>query len=393
MKKRIHRIIPCSPMDVSGVQHFLEEMARRGRVLKTEPLFHKYAVFEVGEPQAIRYRLTPSDDGREPGETEVRYARELGWEYKLLWGQFHIYASSDPDAPELNTDPQVMAMAMKPAIKRTVNLILCQLLTMFLIFRGIDMFTALLHPSGWTILMMLAMHVLTIFGGVRNLIRLLRMRKMLRSGQSVEPSPAYQKSLPRYWVSFVLVRSFGYAYLLMILLMLGSLIPFEETAPTAEDLSHLPYCSMMEILPQELSEANVQRESRTLDSWNTILSPVNHESYEGFSILLDDSTLVTCSLHVRYHETVNDGYAGLVYDEMIRDVQKDLKEDYYEETLSIEGLDEVYLAGRRSAVLVIRDDDTVLHVICMVHNVDEELNTCLEALRYFAALYEQEVRT
>lgn len=392
MPKRIHRIIPCAPTDIAGVQHFLEEMARKGRILKQEPLFNRYAAFEVTDPQSIRYRLTPSDDGKDPGSDELLFAKELGWEYRLLWNNFHIYASTDPNAPELNTDPQVMALAMKPAIRRTVTQITGTLLILLVLPFWQQFFTVLLSPKGWTILMILAMSLLGILGGLRNLIHLLKMRKSLLEGLPIDPSPAYRRSLPRFWTGFILGRIFGYVYILTFIAVAFSTLfaPPASMLPHA-DLSRLPYASMMEILPDDLTDASIQQESSTLDSWSTFLSPVNHESYEGYSLHLEDSRLVTCSLTVRYHETCSEDYAKLVAEEMIRDLQRDSKEGDFEETLSIDGIDTAYLAGRRSACLVIRDGNTVLHVTCMVHNVDEELETCLTALRGFAALYTQEV--
>lgn len=392
MPKRIHRIIPCTPTDIAGVQHFLEEMARKGRILKQEPLFNRYAAFEITEPRSIRYRLTPSDDGKDPGSDELLFAKELGWEYRLLWNNFHIYASSDPNAPELNTDPQVMALAMKPAIRRTVTQIAAPLLILLILPFWQQFFTFLLSPNGWTILLILAMSLLAAVGGLRNLAHLLKMRRSLLEGKPIDPSPAYRRSLPRFWIGFILGRIFGYVYIFTFIAVAFSTLfaPPSSMLPNA-DLSHLPYASMMELLTDDLAEASVQRKSSTLDSWKTFLSPVNHESYEGYSLHLADSRLVTCSLTVRYHETVSEDCARLVTEEMIRALQRDAKEGDFAENLSIDGLDTAYLAGRRSACLVIRDGDTVLHVTCMVHNVDEELETCLDALRRFADRYTQEV--
>lgn len=384
MSKPIHRPIPCAHYDIQGAQQYLEDMAGRGYILKAEPLFNGYASFDVDEPQAIRYRLTPSADGKEPGE-ELHYAKALGWEYRLLWGEFHIYACSDPEAPELDTDPQVMAMAMEPLVKRRVWALVFSLVLPLIVPIWGSFWSMLLHKNGWAIALVILAMVLNLVGSVRNLVRCLAIRNRLRSGEALSPAADYRRKLWKFYLSFATGRLWGYGYLAGLIYLLAALFLTSGGMDFADYRGEVPFPVMADFLPEPGQSYTFNSESRTIDVWESWLSAENYEYYEGYSLTLADSTGITCTEHVLYHKTVSEGYAELLAAEKTRELEKKNYDTATE--LQIEGLDYCYLISGRSAAMVIRHDSTVLHVSFSMRYVEDEAGFCRDAMIRFAEAY------
>ena len=124
---------------------------------------------------------------------------------------------------------------------------------------------------------------------------------------------------------------------------------------------------------------------RTVSAWESWLSEENYEYYEGYCLTLDDSTVVTCTQHVLYHDTVSEAYAGLVFDEKARELEQ--KYDLSGEALTIPGLDGCILFSGRSAALVICRGDTVMQVTFSMRYIDDESGYCRDAMLRFAENY------
>ena len=54
---RSHRLCPCNPMDIEGIQTWLEDMAQDGLILEKESVFFGFWSFEKSTPQKVLYRL------------------------------------------------------------------------------------------------------------------------------------------------------------------------------------------------------------------------------------------------------------------------------------------------------------------------------------------------
>ena len=133
--RHTYRLCPCSPMDVEGIQSWLEELARDGLVLETDGSFCGIFTFRKETAKTVRYRLTPVrkkqgfwEDSREPSEEEKEYSAQCGWEYVARCGSFHIYSADNPNARPLHTDPAVQAMAMDALRKQQRSLLLSELI-------------------------------------------------------------------------------------------------------------------------------------------------------------------------------------------------------------------------------------------------------------------------
>ena len=119
-----YRLPPCPSYDVEGTESWLSAMAEKGYVLAKDGFLFGFAAFEKAQPQKLRYRLQASQqpigalsENTLPEDAEDLYA-SFGWRYVCARGQFHIFCTDSPDAPELNTDPRVQAIALDVVRKR-----------------------------------------------------------------------------------------------------------------------------------------------------------------------------------------------------------------------------------------------------------------------------------
>ena len=119
--RRIHRLPPCPAYDVEAMESWLSAMAEQGWVLEQDGFFFGVGAFQRQAPQRMRYRLEAaprgagmwSENGGQPDPEAEELSRQMGWKYVASRGDFYIFASDQPEAPELNTDPAVQAIALK----------------------------------------------------------------------------------------------------------------------------------------------------------------------------------------------------------------------------------------------------------------------------------------
>lgn len=126
----IRRFVPCPHADLPTLQAWLEDMAAQGLHLCAGQSFARYALFDQGEPTAIRYRLEPTEvqaDGIQVvvvDEPQTDLAEELGWEVVCTcrWrASFVVYRTADSAVSELHTDPEVQSMALKTVQNRLLR--------------------------------------------------------------------------------------------------------------------------------------------------------------------------------------------------------------------------------------------------------------------------------
>ena len=124
--RRAYRLPPCPAWDVEGMERWLEGMAEKGFFLARDGFFAGFAAFDCGAPRRVKYRLAGAqnpggifrDDMGAPDGEQLELSRRYDWEYLDRRGEFHVYRCLDEDARELNTDPEVEALALNAVKKR-----------------------------------------------------------------------------------------------------------------------------------------------------------------------------------------------------------------------------------------------------------------------------------
>ena len=102
------KLMPMNIYDVAAQQARMEDQAARGWFAVSVPGIFFLAVFEKGEPKAVRYRLEPAPVKEScPDPERLAAYQSMGWEYVDTSGKsMHLWRCDDPDAPELHTDPE-----------------------------------------------------------------------------------------------------------------------------------------------------------------------------------------------------------------------------------------------------------------------------------------------
>ena len=102
-----YRIPPCPAYDIPAMESWLEDMAAKGLHLTKDGFFGLFTTFEEGPPKKERFRLEPTDrrnglfsEEYDPEDEAVQMLHQMGWTYRARRGQFYIYSTDDPGAPE-----------------------------------------------------------------------------------------------------------------------------------------------------------------------------------------------------------------------------------------------------------------------------------------------------
>ena len=114
------KLLPVGLNDIPALEHWFEEMAAKG--LHLEDCLQWIAYFKSGPPARVRYRLEPIDKFQispHPKQAQLDLYEESGWHYvNTVWRFYYAFAATDPDAPELHTDPKIQSMTLTKLIHR-----------------------------------------------------------------------------------------------------------------------------------------------------------------------------------------------------------------------------------------------------------------------------------
>ena len=303
-----YRIPPCPAYDIPGMESWLEDLAAKGLHLSKDGFFGILTSFEVGPPKKERFRLEPTDrkgglfsEEYDPEDEQVQLLHQMGWTYRARRGQFHIYSSDDPGAPELNTDPQVQAVTMSALTqflrKKVTNALFTTLLYLILYFGDILISSTLL--LGTPLVLLFAGLMLWDLGcSLKALMVLVRWRNQLRRGQPLPHRSDYRRSGWRYltteflrktlWIVFFLCAAWRVLYIEVD-------EPYEKIAD-----QHFPFYTVADYYPG----AEIKRTESISEfyTWEDLLSPENYDFREYTEVKLNGETF-DCWLSVNYHRT------------------------------------------------------------------------------------------
>ncbi|MBR5319779.1 MAG: DUF2812 domain-containing protein [Peptococcaceae bacterium] len=188
------RMSPCPVYDISGMECWLEEMARQGLLLCRYSM--GLAVFEKREPARVRYQLAllPGDPLMEKGiptvqDEMIALCEEYGWHYVTKRGRFGIFETEDETARTLYSDAELASAEYEELRQREKSALRSNLLWLLIIaplmlFKENILQSCLMVGTELYILLFAAMtwHVVN---NIRNIIQLRKLEKQLQSGQSL----------------------------------------------------------------------------------------------------------------------------------------------------------------------------------------------------------------
>lgn len=305
-----YRIPPCPAWDIPAMETWLEEMAAKGLHLAQDGFFGFFTTFEEGTPKRERFRLEPTatrgglfSQEYDPEDEAVQLLRQMGWKYRARRGQFHVYSSDDPHAPELNTDPQVQALSMAALAsylwKSLRNTLILTIFYLFFYFG--NAFVSLAVGLGtWRVGLLLGLLLWDLGRRVDELVTLHRYRRQLLNGQ---PLPHRSKRSRGLYLAAGMVRKVLWVVVLFSILSWVLGITTEEDYISLSDhTAPLPFPTLQELYPG----AEVQRVDGILENkvypWSDPLAPENYDFTEYAEVTLDGKT-TDCYLTVQYHRT------------------------------------------------------------------------------------------
>ncbi len=310
MAETKYRIPPCPAHDIPAMESWLEDQAARGLHLAKDGFFGLLATFEVGTPKKERFRLEPTDrkgglfsEEYDPEDEQLQMLRQMGWTYRARRGQFHIFSTDDPNAPELNTDPQVQAMTME-ALTRFLRkklrdtLVMVALYTV-LYFGDVPLSSTLL--LGTPLVLLLAGALLWDLGvSVKALLVLRGYRRQLRKGLPLPHRSDYRRSGRRYLTARFLRFALWVTVFAWSAARVFPVLVDAQYEPLIDQA--VPFHTVADYYPG----ARVERQNGFLesemDAWSDFLTPESIDFKEYTQVTQDGETFDVW-LSVHYHRT------------------------------------------------------------------------------------------
>lgn len=326
-EKQVYRLCPCDPGDIEGIQSWLEDLAEQGLFLIEDGVFCGVFTFARKAPGKVSYRLDVAqkrkprflDSGDELTDEEVELYRSMGWEYLLRYGDFHIYRSTENNAPELNTEGKTHAITINLLKKKHrssfVSAILLALFWMVFSngFLRYGYRMAATVGLGFTVCVygFMLWNVLTPLGRA---FRFRRYEKRLLEGDQLNRQVEWKKTA---------VISFAKRGLPVVLCcgvavgLLSGLARAGKEIPNGQYPGEPPFATVADIFP----DGTISNDSIWMDYGTFLMNETsvsrNVEWNESCDVTTPDGEHYFCILRLVYHEAASEWIA------------RGLEEDYY----------------------------------------------------------------
>ena len=351
----IKKWLPCALYDFAGIEKWLDGMAAQGYALEKWPGFFSLGrVTFRSAPSAprARYRLDPIGKAEQPEDRREDY-RELGWDYVTRIGDLYaVYRCDDPDAPDLYTDTQSLAWAMKRMIGKQWRSAAVFLLYL-LILHASGLVTLFTEPYALVLDLILDFDLFAPFyavyiplflvflaKAVYQNIRLIKIRKSLLQGDAPNPmgrSRACTWDQLALWLFFL----FALAYLLLYWPRAsGRQNQYLDGGP---ENWHFPHVALTETLPEGARLENPSKWEQyclghSSASW---LAPEQYDTSQDSLVLLPGGTTLDSDLGLEYIRARSSGLAEAVLRGLVARQRSYLaRDEWTQEALEVPGLDE-----------------------------------------------------
>ena len=367
--KSVHRIIPCPDYDVTGVESWLSYMAEQGYILRDGGVFRGIAAFDRCEPEKVRYRLQPAQkgfviyDNDGPSDDEVELNGAFGWKYVAKYGVFHIYRADDIDAREMDTDPEVQAMAMNSLHRsQRFNIIWMSIwiiVYLALVFTS-QPFLSMVNRGSLISISLVLCVVIFIVTDLVKAVSLYRLRKKILDGEDLGSGTNWKKGARIYTVKVVIGVI---AYVAMT--VLGCMFILSDGADRnqmsiSEYQGEVPFRTITDLaLCDDIEKVdNVDDDENTISEWSDILWPENYKIYEYGDIVYTDGNTYYGGLVITYHEAKNEWLADKPYQAYMQRAKH--QPDYEKIDVKIAGLDDVDAYWDGSESVIMRKDEKLI---------------------------------
>lgn len=376
--KTVYRYPPCPDYDVEATESWLADMAEKGLVLSRDGFFFGFAAFEKTEPVKMRYRLEAAKRGSTtlneylPPEEARELYESMGWEYVAARGNFHIYRSADPEAPELHTDPRVQALTLDSVRRRVRRDVMIELIWV-IIFVGLRVMLGTTRLSGGPLVLaviaigtsaavlLLALIIWSVARLFRGLGALNALRKKTAQGGELDHGKNWRKGRLSYWLGSLM-------NLLMTLLLFGLLfsscinsVENKNEIPLEEFMGELPFATMADFLPDSVFEQDTSSLGRRLNHVelrSDLLAPVVIEYSQNGDLDTCGGIHISGGLGITYIEARTEWLAKEIFREFERDGKG--SKHYKPLEMTVEGMDQSAAFIDLFPTVIFRSGDAVV---------------------------------
>lgn len=309
-EKYKYRLQPCPSYDVEGMEAWLEDMAAEGLLLIRDGFFFGFGEFLVQKPDhKVRYRLVARQknggllsDGTVPDDKALEISEDFGWEFVTHRGDFYIYRTTRADAREMDTDPEVQALAMNAVRKRRRwqigDLIVWALIYPLIVYR-VSLVRSILALGTPFALLCLVTLVWNSVEVIRETTHINRLYRRLKNGDPLERKRIDYRRAVRTQV-FRILRWLVTVVCIVSLIVVPIVKAAYDEPPISSHEGKPPFATLAdygeEYVPDSFDWTNNYRE------WSDLLASVNYEWNEDGKLTLADGSRVDVHYDVEYHE-------------------------------------------------------------------------------------------
>lgn len=380
-----YRPAPCPAYDVEGTESWLTDLAAEGLILASDGFFCGVGIFERREPQTVKYRLEAAErpasvlgGDAPPADEVVGISESLGWRYVTRRGDFYIYASSEPGAREMNTDPAVQALAMAEVSRRvrgSVIDIIVELLiwcVLFPLFRGNGrVLIAAVNIGTWFWLWGHLLVAWFIIDAFRRAFHLRRLRKRLIRDGWIDHAKDWRSTALRHHLCLAAKILLVAAWIIVLLVLLNHGILGTYEIPLADYTGDPPFATMADLAPEgeHTYKPMFKDIGNTVRVWSDWLAPVNY-AWDEIAVISDaDGIVLEGGLYIDYHEAAAPWIARTLAKEYHRAERWDLHGDYAPIEIALPDVDyaAAFYDSIRMPTVVLQKGNRVIHVTFHQH--------------------------
>lgn len=364
---------PCPSYDIKTMERWLEKEALDGYFLTEDGFLFGVGAFEKKAPCHVRYRLEPkevmdwSSESLFPNKEARELCEEYGWSYVADRGKFFIYRSETAAARELNTDPQIMAMALKPMWEHAKSQFSVSLFwivghPLIRYLAGRETFLRMCIDMGtWLFAMGMIVGLWLLIKSVLRLSYISRMRRRLQSGKTLPAGENYglfpktedlQKRRRAYWGSNLTYTVLILVWICCVFQGCAKEMEYADQVPLDEYVAEyrekyaqkygtepeciFPFADLVELVERSLENSidsnSTEDTTRISDgSENTSYGSLSYEEsgmYPGRMNYVDAKKDLLASTAIRLNQN------GCVYLPDGRELEAILYVDYYDTTMT-----------------------------------------------------------
>ncbi len=350
---------PCAFYDLERLESWLQDMAARGFHQRQGRMVGK---FEKGAPKAVRYRLQTKGKwylGRTPDSDMEELFRDMGWEFVTAHGDFYIFRTEDENAPELNTEPKLMAQGFRGLMwSWAFNVLLYSMLLWVNIGRmalePCRFFVTFgpVYTVGFAIMLLAA-----VLSMAYRCVQLIRYYRRLKQAKELDHRRPWKKGALYHQISGV---SFFVLWLLVMVLMLGNIFVESEKTDITQYPGKPPIVTVNGLYPtgqytrQEIGDSyNYYSEHENVVAkmleWRELADVVTPEGERVHGVLI-----------VQYYELKSQWLA----EGLTRELEKSIRKNDRYEPIELPNLGLDYVSGYEDIGLrvILRQGNTVLDV-------------------------------